>query len=166
MAPPFSADRYPLGAAGAVLAPMSAADAGAAGRIMTTIIPWSRLGAGEVRIARALAGPAPGARAFALQCDGGLAGAVLVRWPWMAGPYLNILAVFPSHQRKGLGAAVLDWLAAEARAADARNVWLCVSAFNADARRFYEAQGFSAAAELDGLIVDHEDEILMRRRLV
>lgn len=116
-------------------------------------------------MARGLAEPAPGARAFALHCDQELAGAVLVRSPWMAGPYLNILAVFPSHQRKGLGAAVLDWLVAEARAAEARNAWLCVSAFNVPARRFYEAHGFAEAARLDGLLVDHEDELLMRKRL-
>ncbi len=165
MAPPFSADRYPLGVAGADLTTMSVAAAGAAAQIMATIDPWSRLGGVAERMARGLAEPAPGARAFALHCDQSLAGAVVVRSAWLSGPYLNILAVFPAHQRRGLGAAVLDWLVAEARAAEARNVWLCVSAFNSDARRFYEAQGFKEAARLDGLIVDHEDEILMRLRL-
>ncbi len=132
---------------------------------MSTIDPWARLGGVAERMARGLAEPAPGARAFALHCEQTLAGAALVRSPWMAGPYLNILAVFPSHQKRGLGAAVIDWLVAEARAAEARNVWLCVSAFNADARRFYEANGFRQAAHLEGLIVDHESEVLMRRRL-
>jgi ribosomal protein S18 acetylase RimI-like enzyme len=53
----------------------------------------------------------------------------------------------------------------EARAAGARNCFLCVSASNVGAQSFYRRYGYSEAARLDELIKDGEDEILIRKRL-
>jgi diamine N-acetyltransferase len=82
----------------------------------------------------------------------------------LAGPYLQMLAIQPSHQKHGIGARILAWLEAEARP-EFRNVWLCVSGFNVDAQRFYAAHGYTEVATLDGLMREGDDELLMRKRL-
>ena len=46
-----------------------------------------------------------------------------------------------------------------------RNLWLCVSAFNVAAQRFYARHGFERVATLAGLLRDGDDELLMRKRL-
>ena len=46
-----------------------------------------------------------------------------------------------------------------------RNLWLCVSEFNSEARRLYERQGYELAGRLDSLVFDGLDELLMRKRL-
>lgn len=153
------------GRPGITLAPMTAEDAGIIGRRLAAIDPWARLGFDAARFADFLAAAEDGAFRFKVLSGTDRAGAVVVRFPWLSGPYLNILGVVPDFQRRGIGAATLAWLEGEARQAAARNVWLCVSAFNADARVFYERHGYGCAAALEDLVKDGEDEILMRKRM-
>ena len=54
---------------------------------------------------------------------------------------------------------------AEARLANARNLWVCGSSFNDPALSLYESVGFGRVALLDDLLVDGFDEVLMRKRL-
>ena len=167
---PFAAQRYTLieAAAGApefALAPMTADEAGMLGRDLAAIDPWARFGFDAARFTSFLATAEDGAVRFKILAGGDCAGAVVVRLPWLGGPYLNILGVLPAFQRRGIGAAALAWLEAEARWAGARNIWLCVSAFNAGARAFYERHGYQPAAQLADLVMEGEDEVLMRKRL-
>ena len=101
---------------------------------------------------------------YQIECGADLAGAVVIFNPWLAGPYLQLSAVLPAHQKRGIGAQVLTWLEAEARG-HFRNLWLCVSGFNTDAQRLYRQHGFEHVATLDGLVRDGDDELLMRKRL-
>ena len=91
------------------------------------------------------------------------AGAVSIRFPWLKGPYLELLALLPPFQRQGIGAGILTWFENEASALGARNVWVCASSFNDGALRFYESHGFRPAAMLRGLVADGYDEILLRK---
>ncbi len=95
---------------------------------------------------------------------GQLAGAVVIVCPWLAGPYLQMLAVLPPFQNLGIGAAILAWYEAEARG-HFRNLWLCMSGFNANAQRFYLAHGYERAAIIPELMRAGDDELLMRKRL-
>ncbi len=101
---------------------------------------------------------------YQIECGGDLAGAVIIFNPWLAGPYLQMLAILPAHQKRGIGARVLAWLESEARG-HFRNLWLCVSGFNTDAQRFYRLHGFEQVTTLEGLLRDEDDELLMRKRL-
>ena len=106
-----------------------------------------------------------GAIRYQLVCDGAAAGVVIIRSPWLAGPYLQLLAVLPMLQGSGAWSAILKWYETTAMTARMRNVWLCVSGFNVDAQRFYERYGYSVAGRLPDLMRDGDDELLMRQSL-
>ena len=126
--------------------------------------PWAAYGTPPARLATFFAAEEQDAVRRAIRVEGRMAGVVVMRSPWLHGPYLQFLGVLPAHQEQGIGAAVLDWIVAEAPPGT-RNLWLCVSAINVRARAFYERNGYRLAAELPGLAADHMDELLMRRRL-
>jgi len=132
--------------------------------VLAVIDPWARLSFSAARLEALLAAPGEGGRAFEIRSGGRSAGAVVIRYPWLLGPYLNFLGLVPDHQRRGIGELVLGWMEREVRGRD-RNLWLCVTSFNTAALRFYERQGFRQAAVLDGLVIDSADEVLMRKRL-
>ena len=90
---------------------------------------------------------------------------IVIQDPFLHGPYLKLLAIFPGFQGRKLGLRLLQWMEAEARRVEARQLWVCVSTFNTRARAFYERFGFEAVAVLDKLVSDASDEIFMRKRL-
>ena len=94
-----------------------------------------------------------------------LAGGMIIRDPWLVGPYLQTIAVLPVFQSSGIGGLMLDWFEARARLARQRNIWLCVSAFNSAAQKFYLAHGWEHIADLPDLIREGDGELLMRKRL-
>ncbi len=167
--PPFHRSDYLLGprAAGAevVMKRTTQADADILGPAITSMEPWARLGLSAEQMIGFLAGSNENLRCFSIWHGRDRAGVAVVRFPWLSGPYLNLLAVLPAFQHKGLGCAALSWMEAEALAAGARNCFLCVSAFNTAAHAFYRWNGYACAATLHDLIKDGEDEILMRKRL-
>jgi ribosomal-protein-alanine N-acetyltransferase len=55
------------------------------------------------------------------------------------------LAVAPAHRRRGVARMLLAEAKREGREAGARTIWLEVRSSNENARRFYEATGFSVA---------------------
>jgi len=164
----YRAERYHLTlighASGASLEPMSEGAATTLGASFAAMEPWLGYGVSPHGLAAFLGGAEPGCAKFAIEMDGKLAGAVVVREPWLLGPYLQFLGLLPGWQGRGLGKALLDWMAAEAPP-NARHLWLCVTGSNARARAFYEREGFEHAARLADLVADGTDELLMRRRL-
>jgi ribosomal protein S18 acetylase RimI-like enzyme len=165
---PYHAPHYDLGLAprgGRItLAPLAAGEADLLGAAFAAMDPWAAYGIPAARLAAFFAAEEEACSRRAIRLDGALAGAVVVRCPWLHGPYLQFLGLLPGRQQHGVGAAVLAWIADEAPAG-ARNLWLCVSAINTRARAFYERHGYELAAELPALAADHMDELLLRRRL-
>lgn len=141
------------------------AEAEAFGHELAGMGPWLRLGTTAGQMTGFLAASDGNKRCFTIRHGGKRAGVIAVRFPWLSGPYLNLLAVLPGLQGKGFGGAALSWFEAEARAGAARNCFLCVSAFNSGAIAFYRRNGYGQTALLEDLIKDGEDEILMRKRL-
>jgi ribosomal protein S18 acetylase RimI-like enzyme len=167
---PFSGSRYVMDAVNAGHRPLelkrtTPEDAENFGRNLAGMEPWARLGTSSEQMARFLATSNETKRCFTILHDGERAGVIIIIFPWLAGPYLNLLAVLPAYQRRAIGRTALSWLEAEAAAAGSRNSFLCVSAFNDAAIAFYRRNGYSEAALLGDLIKDGEDEILMRKRL-
>jgi ribosomal protein S18 acetylase RimI-like enzyme len=144
---------------------MTAAAADELGPQTAAIGPWAHYSSAAASVTAALRRTGDGAVRYQVRSGPALAGAVVICCPWLAGPYLQLLAILPAHQNRGIGGSVLSWFETEARD-HFRNLWLCVSAFNIAAQRFYVRHGFERVATLDGLLRDGEDELLMRKRLV
>jgi len=134
------------------------------GAAFAVMNPWAAYRTPAPRLAGFFAAVEHDCARYAIRHEGRLSGVVVVRWPWLHGPYLQFLGLLEGQQGFGLGEAVLDWMAAEAPPGT-RNLWLCVSAFNTRARIFYERNGYEMAATIPSLAADDIDEILMRRRL-
>lgn len=168
MQPPAYGDqRYVLtlpDASVAVLDRMTQRDAGLLGAAFASMEPWSGYRISAEVLASFLGKVEQGGMRFAIRLDGALVGAVVIREPWLLGPYLQFLGLLSGRQGMGLGKVVLDWMATAAPAGT-RNLWLCVTASNVRARAFYEREGFVHAARLSDLVADGTDELLMRRRL-
>lgn len=125
--------------------------------------PWSAMAYPAEAMTRFLAATGDGASRYVVEVDGVEAGAVSIRFPWLKGPYLELLAVLPPFQRRGIGAGILDWFEREASGLGARNLWVCASSFNADGLRFYQRHGFRPTATLPGLVADGYEEVLLRK---
>lgn len=166
--PPYRVGRHDIGHArdGAVLtlAPMTAEAAAALGPALAAIDPWARFGASPALMQSFLGAVEAAAPRYQILADGAVAGCIVVRHPWLHGPYLNLIGLLPSYQSRGIGERALAWFEAEARG-HYRQVWLCVSHYNTGAQKFYAAHGYTVAATLDSLVKDGFDEILMRKRL-
>lgn len=166
---PYRATHYdlPAGKAGqrVALSLTTPDEAALIGAGLAGIDPWARLGVSAATMTAFLGASNDIRRCFTILDDGRPAGTVAVMFPWLAGPYLNLLGLFAAYQGRGLGSVALDWLESEATIARARNCFLCVSAFNDRAIAFYKAAGYQQAGRLDDLVVEGEDELLMRKRL-
>lgn len=164
--PPFRASRYDL-ATGLALKPTTTAEAARFGTELAMIDPWRRYGTAAAAITGLLQPTADGGIRLTActSAAGDPVGVMVIRQPWLAGPYMQFLAILPTAQGRGFGGALLDWFEAEARSAGSGNLWICATAFNHGAIRLYERAGFERAAALDSLIKPGIDEVLMRKRL-
>ena len=79
--------------------------------------------------------------------------------------HLNLLAVRPEYQRRGLGTRMIHWLEETARVAGIRGVHLEVRARNQQARRFYRRMGFFEMALLPKYYRGIEAAVWMARDL-
>ena len=161
MTAPFAPTSHPLSVG--LLRPPTMGEARELGIACAAIDPWKALGYEPGALGAYLERPDPTLFRFAMLWDGRAAGVIALRWPWLRGPLIEMLAVLPAHQGKGLAGAALSWTAART-AAVTSNVWATVSDFHAPARAFWKHQGFAEVAELPGLIGDGT-EILLRKRL-
>ena len=125
--------------------------------------PWSVMGTSAEAMTRYLAAEGDGACRYVIEVGGAPAGAASVRYPWLKGPYLELLALFPAYQGQGIGAAMLRWFEDEACRHEARSLWACASRFNERALDFYRRHGFAETAVLPDLVADGFDEILLRK---
>jgi ribosomal protein S18 acetylase RimI-like enzyme len=80
----------------------------------------------------------------------------------LRGAYIELFAVLPAAQGRGVGRAILEFVESSYRGR-AANLWLLVSAFNSGARGFYEKHGFRPIGVIEDLVVVGQDEILMRK---
>jgi ribosomal protein S18 acetylase RimI-like enzyme len=150
---------------GAVLQPLAAGNAPRLGAALAAMPPWSVYGSPAEWLARGLVSEIPAMWRFEIVAGGELAGMTAIQHPFFHGPYLQRLAILPGFQGRNLGLQVLEWMEAQARIEEARQLWLCVSTFNSRAQAFYKRFGFEAVAVLDKLASDRADEIFMRKRL-
>jgi diamine N-acetyltransferase len=166
---PFTWTQHQLGVlrdgCALVLEPMTVEAAQVLGPAVAAIDPWKRYGFDGAALARGFETTGDGAVRFQVRVDGVQGGVVIVRSPWLTGPYLQMLALLPGFSGRGVGATVLRWFEETARVSNARNIWLCVAGFNVDAQRLYRRHGFELVGMLPDLLQDGVDEIMMRKKV-
>jgi len=150
----------------ATLRPLGPEVCGPLARAIVTMPPWSVMGYPAAAMTRFLSSAEDGARRYVIEIGGKPAGAASVRYPWLRGPYLELLALLPEFQNRGVGATLLAWFEREALRDEARNLWVCASRLNTRGLRFYGRHGFEEAATLHDLLADGFDEILLRKFLL
>ena len=157
----FAAESYDLD--GLVLGPIGD-DVRALAAGVAAIDPWAanRIAAEAMR--ERMQRPLPATFRFALRLDGRLAGYLALRHPFMRGPYVETIALFPEAQRRGYARRVVDWMAREVEG-EAANIWLCVTEWNAAARAAYAAMGFVEVGPIPDLVVAGQTEIFLRKVL-
>ncbi len=126
--------------------------------------PWRTLGYGPEALARSLTTPHPDLVRYLALRRGRPLGLAVVRRPWLRGAYIELFAVLPGAQGRGIGAALLGHIEETCRGHTA-NLWLLVSGFNAQARGFYVRHGFREIGPIPDLIMPGQDEVLMRKVL-
>ena len=159
---PFSEPRYELTAC--IVQQLASEDVAPISSALAVMEPWRTLGYRADGLARYLLRSDPALSRYLVRVSGEIGGVVCVRYPWLLGPYLELLALFDPHRGKGLGFEIMSWLEKEARPAS-QNLWALVSAFNTKGRAFYQRLGFAELAPLTDLVKAGYNEILLRKRL-
>lgn len=144
--------------------PPSAAEAEAIGQALAGLDPWATLGFSAAGLAGYLVRDDPALRRYVVRVDGVAAGIIAIRWPWLRGPYIEMLGLAETCQGRGVGKALLTWTETEARRV-APNLWVVASSFNQQALTFYRRHGFRDVGILSGLVKPGFDEVLLRKCL-
>jgi GNAT superfamily N-acetyltransferase len=124
--------------------------------------PWRRLGYTRDDFVSVLTSPLGEREATVAAIGPKPVGLAVVRPRFLAGDYLEILAVADGTRGRGVGAALLGHV--EQRAfARAPNLFVCVSDFNLAARRFYARCDYAEVGSLPDLLVAGSAEVLLRK---
>jgi GNAT superfamily N-acetyltransferase len=142
------------------LLPLTADTATAAAQRLADLDPWLTLGYPSASLANYLKRSDASLHRFMISASGQEAGIVCCRYPWLFGPFLELLALYPQFQGHGCGREILDWLEEPAAFA---NLWTTVSSFNLRALNFYIKFGFVEIGPLKNLVRSGFDEILLRK---
>ncbi len=144
--------------------PLTSEQALAVAEILAVSDPWKTLKFSAASLAGYLIRDDASLRRYVISVDGNPAGVICVRYPWLRGPYIELLGLSPDHRGKGIGRQVLAWAEAEARR-EAKNLWVVTSSFNHQALNFYQSLGFTPIGPIQGLVTPEHDEILLRKCL-
>ena len=143
---------------------VSEAEANQLGGQLAALDPWRTLGFSPAALAGYLLRDDPALHRYAVQVEESLAGVVCVRYPWLRGPYIELLGLAGGFQGQGLGRELLAWVESAALPV-ASNVWVAASSFNERALAVYRRAGFEPVGVIEGLVREEMNEILLRKRL-
>ena len=131
-------------------------------RVMAESEPWITLRRG---FDHALAGLINPSLEVYVACAGdAVAGHIAVNMHGAFTGYIQVLAVAAEWRSRGVGAQLMQF--AEQRIfRESPNVFLCVSAFNPRAQKFYARLDYERIGELKDYVVAGQSEIFMRKTL-
>jgi ribosomal-protein-alanine N-acetyltransferase len=130
-------------------------------RLMSSSDPWVTLGRSYALCQAALEDRSR--ERLLVQCDDERAGFIIINMNM--GPltgYIQSICVAPAMRGHGVGSKVIA-VAEERIFRESPNVFMCVSSFNAGARKLYERLGYETIGELKNYFVDGHGEILLRK---
>lgn len=147
---------------GCTLRALRKEDAEPAGEVLSAMDPWLTLGYSSQGLTGYLLRQDPALSRYIVEVGERAAGIVCIRYPWLLGPYIELLALYAPCRGMGLGRAILDWIESQAGPAS-KNIWALVSSFNESAVKFYGKSGFFQIAPLEDLVRPGYSEILLRK---
>ena len=122
--------------------------------------PWITLGRGYDACLRVIQDSTR--EVYVAENESGLAGFIVVCMTGAFVGYIQTVLVAPGEQGKGIGSKLVAH--AEDRIfSESPNSFLCVSSFNAGARRLYERLGYRYVGELADYLVRGHSELLFRK---
>lgn len=124
--------------------------------------PWKKLGYTDTDWKNLFDALPAGREGFVIESGGTVAGFALLRPKFLMGDYLELLVVAPSARSNGLGSALLKHIEGVVFGR-AKNLFACVSDFNAGARRFYQENGYREIGPIPNFLVPGSAEILLRK---
>ncbi len=143
------------------LSPLKPGYVGEISRRLCAMDPWLTLGYQPEPFKLYLLRADPALKRYSIEVQGAVAGILAVRYPWLFGPFIELVAVFDGYRGRGIGKELID---TACRHYKSPNLWATVSSFNVEAQRFYSRMGFEQTAVLDNLIKPGWNEILLRKR--
>ncbi len=124
--------------------------------------PWKRLGYKASDWDSFFAPLPQGRDSYVLDQDGRVAGIAVLRQKFLLGDYVELLGVANWARGAGLGGLLLAHVEA-AVFERAKNLFVCVSDFNDQARHFYKKQGYKEIGPLPDFLIPGSSEILLRK---
>ncbi|MEJ0091124.1 MAG: GNAT family N-acetyltransferase [Limisphaerales bacterium] len=122
--------------------------------------PWLTLGFTAEQAFQRLTDPAR--EVHVATVDQQSVGVLILHLAGLLNGYIQILAVHPDWRGRGLGTQIMRF-AEERIFRQSPNVFLCVSAFNHRAQKFYERLGYRHIGELPDFLVQGHAEIILRK---
>ncbi len=124
--------------------------------------PWKKLGYTDTDWGKLFDLLPAGREGFVIESGGTVAGFALLRQKFLMGDYLELLVVAPSARSKGLGSALLTHIEGLVFAR-VKNLFACVSDFNAEARKFYKQNGYQEIGPMPNFLIPGSAEMLLRK---
>ena len=127
---------------------------------MANTDPWVTLGRGYDACMRVIEDSTR--EVYVADDESGVAGFIVLCMVGAFVGYIQTVLVARDHQGKGIGSKLVAY--AEDRIfSESPNAFLCVSSFNAGARRLYERLGYRYVGELNDYLVRGHSELLFRK---
>ncbi|MCP9448153.1 MAG: GNAT family N-acetyltransferase [Nitrospira sp.] len=124
--------------------------------------PWRTLGYTAADWDRIFCPLPQGRDSYVAELDERIAGIAVVRPNFLAGDYLELLAVAPWTRRNGVGRRMIEHVE-QAVFARANNLFTCVSDFNKSARAFYRKLGYQEIGPMLDFLIPGSSEVLLRK---
>ncbi|HTD53688.1 MAG TPA: GNAT family N-acetyltransferase [Thermoanaerobaculia bacterium] len=137
-------------------------DAQVCARMMAESEPWVTLGRGY-EASLAILRDASKER-YVARAGGEVVGFLILNMGGALAGYIQTVCVAEKNRGQGIGARLMAF-AEERIFRDSPNVFLCVSSFNAGARRLYDRLGYRVVGELADYLVAGHSETLMRKTI-
>ena len=131
-------------------------------RLLADSDPWKTLGYDEKDWSRIFSPIPQGRESFVADMGGQVAGIAIIRPKFLLGDYLELLGVAGWARHQGTGRQLLAHVEALVFART-KNLFACVSDFNAGARDFYRKQGFQEIGPMPNFLIPGSAEILLRK---
>jgi ribosomal protein S18 acetylase RimI-like enzyme len=147
---------------GQSIRPMRPDDREAVIRLLGDSDPWKTLGYDQKDWSRIFS-PLPQEReTFVAEAEGRITGIAVIRQKFLLGDYLELLGVAAWARQQGTGKRLLGHVEALVFART-KNLFACVSDFNATARAFYRKQGYQEIGPMPNFLIPGSAEILLRK---
>jgi GNAT superfamily N-acetyltransferase len=143
------------------LLPLQPQSVGEISRTLCSMDPWLSMQYRPEALEFYLLRADPALSRYIVRVSENLAGVLALRYPWLFGPFIELMALFDGFRGKGIGGLLIDWVCLQYKET---NVWVTASAGNAGAQRFYGSKGFERTATFEDLIKPGWNEILLRKK--